>query len=128
MKDSKKIGIWMDHSHAHLMECCPRTMNMTTIASDFTHQEKQSSMEKSENIMHNKEQHMQADYYKKIAEVIKQFDEVLLFGPTEAKSELKNILKDDHHFDKIKIEVHLADKMTEMQERLFVREFFCASN
>jgi predicted lipid carrier protein YhbT len=121
---SKKLGIWMDHSIAHLMECCPRTMTTTIIKSDFTHQIEQSSFDKSENLMHNKEQQMQASYFKKIAAVIKQFDEVLLFGPTEAKLELKNMLDDDHHFDKIKLGIHPADKMTEMQERLFVREYF----
>lgn len=124
MTNPKKIGIWMDHSVAHLMECCPRTMTTTIIKSDFTQQAKQSSVDKSENLMHNKEQHMLSDFFKKIADVIKQFDEVLLFGPSEAKLELKNILKDDHHFDKIKIEVHSAGKMTELQERLLVREYF----
>lgn len=124
MKNLRKLGIWMDHSSAHLIEFCPDTMATTIIESDFTYEMKHSSSAKSENLMHNKEQHMQAVYFKKIAEAIKQYDEVVLFGPAEAKSELKNILKDDHHFDKIKIEAHSADKMTEMQERLFVREHF----
>jgi len=124
MTNSRKLGIWMDHSNAHLMEFHPRTMTNTRIESDFTPQVKQSSLGKSENLMHNKEQHMHANYFKKIADVIKQYDEVLLFGPAEAKLELKNTLKEDHHFDKIKIEVHSSDKMTEMQERLAIREYF----
>ena len=124
MANSKKLGVWLDHSNAHMMEYCLGEMTTTSIASDFTHQVKQSSLEKSENLMQNKEQHMLAAYFKKIADVVKQYDEVLLFGPAEAKLELKNILKDDHHFDKIKIETHSADKMTELQERLFVREYF----
>ena len=124
MIKSKKLGIWMDHSNAHLMEFRSRTMTTTKIESDFTHQVKQSSLDKSENLMHNKEQHMLTDYFKKIADVIKDYNEVVLFGPAEAKLELKNILKEDRHFDKIKIEIQSANKMTEMQERLFVREYF----
>ena len=38
--------------------------------------------------MHNKEQHEQSDYYKKLGETIKNYTEVLLFGPTDAKVEL----------------------------------------
>ena len=81
-------------------------------------------MGKSEKIMHTKEQHEQADYYKKIGEVMKHFEEVLLFGPTNAKVELFNSLKDDKHFDKIKIDMQGADKMTEHQEHAFVKSYF----
>jgi len=55
---------------------------------------------------------------------MKDYDEVLLFGPTNAKNELVNILKVDHHFDEIKIEVKPADKMTENQQLAFVKEHF----
>ena len=73
---------------------------------------------------HNKEQHQQSAYYKKLGEAIKRYDEVVLFGPTNAKVELRNHLKKDHHFDKIKIEVESADKMTEHQEHAFVRNHY----
>ena len=48
----------------------------------------------------------------------------MLFGPTNAKTELLNLLKADHHFDKINIETKQADKMTENQQHAFVREYF----
>ena len=48
----------------------------------------------------------------------------MLFGPTDAKTELFNLLKADHHFDKINIETKHADKMTENQQHAFVREYF----
>jgi hypothetical protein len=47
-----------------------------------------------------------------------------LFGPTNAKTELINKLKEDHHFDEVKIEVKSADKMTENQQQAFVLEHF----
>ena len=46
------------------------------------------------------------------------------FGPTNAKTELLNMLRTDHHFDKIDIEVKNTDKMTENQEHAFVKEYF----
>ncbi|HEY5824359.1 MAG TPA: hypothetical protein VIT44_08340 [Cyclobacteriaceae bacterium] len=124
MSTEKRLGIWMDHAKAHLMEFTTEQMEDTIIASRFTHQEKEQTLEKSENIMHNKEQHQHAEYYKKIGEEIKKYDEVILFGPTNAKSELLNTLNGDHHFDKIKIHVQQTDKLTENQQHAFVRDYF----
>lgn len=114
----------MDSESAHFMEFADAPAQDNVIESTFTHEVKEVSLGKNENIMHNKEQHQQADYYKRLGEVIKNYDEVLLFGPTNAKAELVNILKDDHHFDKIKIEVMQADKMTENQLHAFVKNHF----
>ena len=124
MTTAKNLGIWMDHSSAHLMEFTTDPIETKTIESKFTHQVKLESLNRSEHIMHNKEQHQQSEYYKKLGEIIKNYEGVILFGPTEAKVELFNILKTDHHFKKIKIEVKQADKMTENQQHAFVREYF----
>ena len=124
MTTAKNIGIWMDHASAHLMAFTTDPIETTIITSAFTHQEKEHSLSKSENLMHNKEQHQQAAYYKEIGEVIKRYEEVLLFGPTDAKVELFNLLRKDHLFEKIKIETKHADKMTENQKHAFVKEYF----
>ena len=124
MTTSKKIGIWMDSESAHFVELTDESIQDAEIESTFTHEAKGISLGKNENIMHNKEQHQQAAYYKQLGEVIKNYDEVLLLGPTHAKAELVNILKEDHHFNKIKIEVRQADKMTENQLHAFVKDYF----
>ena len=46
--------------------------------------------------MHNKEQQQQTAYFKQLADVIKNYDAVVLFGPTDAKAQLYNILKADN--------------------------------
>ena len=74
--------------------------------------------------MHVKEQHLQSGYYKKLSETIRNYQEVVLFGPTDAKSELLNLLKGNHLFENIKFEVKNTDKMTENQMHVFVREYF----
>ena len=127
MTTAKNLGIWMDHSKAHLMEFTTDPIDTKTIASKFTHQEKEHSLSKGENHMHNKEQHQQAGYYKKITDAIKGCEKVLLFGPTTAKNELLNLLKVDHHFANIKMEVKQADKMTENQQHAFVKNHFDSS-
>jgi hypothetical protein len=124
MSTTKNLGIWMDHASAHLIEFTTDPILTTTIESEFTHGSKEKSMGKSENLMHNKEQHQQSEYYMKLGEIIKNYDEVILFGPTSAKTELFNLLKKDRHFEKIKIDVKPADKMTENQEHAFVKEHF----
>jgi hypothetical protein len=121
---AKKLGIWMDHSSAHLMEFTTDPIETKTIESKFTQEVKELSLEKGENRMHNKEQHQQAEYYKKLGGIISNYKEVLLFGPTDAKVELFNGLRAGHNFEKIKIEIKQADKMTENQQHAFVKDYF----
>lgn len=113
----------MDHASAHLM---PFTNPMITdiVVSEFTYEEKEKTLQKGESIMHNKEQQLQNSYYKKLGESIIKYEEVLLFGPTNAKVELLNVLKSNMQFDKIKIETMQADNMTENQEHAFVKDYF----
>jgi hypothetical protein len=124
MTMAKKLGIWMDHSSAHLIEFTAEKVETKILSSDFTHQDKQNSLGRSEMHMHNREQHQTTEYYKKLKDVILHYEDVLLFGPTDAKVELHNLLKTDHLFAKIKIEVLQADKMTENQLLAFVRKYF----
>lgn len=124
MNKGKKLGICMDSVNANLMEFNPEKIETNTISSDFTHEDKMTSISKSENLMHNKEQHLQAGYYKKLGEVILNYEDVILFGPTDAKAELYNSLRKDHRFEKIKIEVIQSDKMSENQQHAFVKKHF----
>jgi hypothetical protein len=124
MTTEKKLGIWMDHSSAHIMEFSQDPIVTISLVSEFTHDVKIDSLSKSERIMQNKEKGTVAEYYKQLGEIIEKYDRVLLFGPTDAKVELFNILKEDQHFKKIKIEIEQTDKMTEKQEHAFVKEYF----
>lgn len=127
MKTRKHLGIWMDHSIAHLMDASTDTIVSSTIKSEFTHEEKERTLTKGEHMMHNTEQQGQHAFYKKLGDAIRNYDQVVLFGPTKAKEELTNLLKADHNFVKIIIEVKPADKMTENQQHAFVKEYFTNS-
>jgi hypothetical protein len=124
MNTIKKLGVWMDHAHAHLSEYTSDVTEPRTIESRFTEEERIKSLEHGESTMQNKQQHQRSEYYKKLAEEIRHYDEVLLFGPTGAKLELFNILIGDHRFAKVKLEVKHADKMTDNQQLAFIREYF----
>lgn len=124
MQTLKKAGIWMDYSMAHITEFDSEIHETKIITSDFSYQDKVDTLQRSESGMHNKEQQKMSAYYKELAQIIKNFDEVILFGPTDAKVELYNELKNNHQFDAIKIEVSNTDKMSEKEQRNFIDDYF----
>ena len=83
MKTEKKLGIWMDHAHAHLMEY-GGTIVTKTVTSDSTHEEKEKTLQKGESMMFNKEQQQEAQYYKVLGESIKDYDAVIFTSQSAA--------------------------------------------
>lgn len=122
------MGIWMDHSIAYIMTLENDKITTNILKAESTLPAKEQNMGVHERQMHDKEKIKLSAYYKKISEVIIAFDDVVLFGPTDAKTELANLLKESHHFDKIRIYIQTADKMTENQQHAFVRDYFKTTN
>jgi len=124
MRKSKQLGIWMDHSIAHLMDFNLDAITQTVIQAEYTHLEKTEDMTRSEQSMHTKEKQHLTAFFNKIGNIVLNYNSVILFGPTSAKAELYNHLKDDRRFSNIKIILKDADKMTENQQSAYVREYF----
>jgi hypothetical protein len=124
MKSRKQLGIWMDHSTANILELINDTVISKTLESIPAFPEQVENLRLDESLMHNKEQNQNADFYKKLSYIINDYSEVLLFGPTDAKSELFNVLKNNRQFEKISISVQPADNMTDNQQKAFVKDFF----
>ena len=122
METKNNIGIWMDHSTAHLININSKINH--SINSEFTFNTKEEALSRSESLMHNKRQQMHEAYYKEIADEIIKYNHVLLFGPTNAKVELHNYLNKDLHFKNIKIDIEPADKMTDNEKDAFVKNHF----
>jgi hypothetical protein len=122
MKNSKQMGIYMDHTNALLMELTDETIVKHSIASESSQQEDGQSKISHGKPLINKEQRV--SYYKKLSDSIRNYQEVVLFGPTDAKNELLNLLKTDFLFKNIKIEAKNSDKMSENQMHVFLREYF----
>jgi hypothetical protein len=123
MKSKKQLGIWMDHSSANLIEINDNPDDSQSIVAQVGEQD-EALNQRDETMIQNKEQNELSGFFNRLSEIIINYDEVLLFGPTTAKTELVNVLKSDHHFDDIRIEVKPADKMTENQQQAFVKEHF----
>lgn len=124
MKTRKRLGIWMDHSIAHLMEFTNKHFEIKTIESKLTNEVQKENLSNSESLMHNKKKGLLLDYYKKLSEAIKDYEQVILFGPTNAKIEFFDLLSEDIRFLKIKFEIKNTDQMTENQQQAFVQEYF----
>ena len=122
MKNPKKLGIWMDHSIAHLMEFTDGPFEIKTIESKFPEKRYGHVEGISES-----ERQKQDKYYKKLGNEIKNYCQVILFGPTDAKMELYNMLSEDLRFVEIQMEIKETDMMTRSQLHCFVNEYFSVS-
>ena len=74
--------------------------------------------------MHHKEQQQQAEFYEEIGKALAPYEEVVIFGPTDAKMELYNTLRAQPAFLHIKFVIKQAGKLTEYQQYSFIREHF----
>jgi len=126
MKSAKRIGIWMDHSVAHLVEYIDDQTSSKTVYAQLGEQDEPLNPS-DETMIQNKEQNQLSNYFKRLSEVLIDYEDVILFGPTSAKNELINLIKDDHHFDKIKFTVRTTDMMTENQRFAFIDAYFNSS-
>ncbi|EIA07198.1 hypothetical protein [Flavobacterium frigoris] len=124
MKTVKKLGIWMDHSIAYLMEFTNSPFEIKTIESKFSIDEKQLKSSKISALLINKEKRVLYDYYNKIGEAIKSYKQIVLFGPSDAKMEFFDVLSEDERFMKIKFEIKETDKMSMHQQHDFILEYF----
>jgi len=120
----KQIGIWMDHSFAFIITLENNKVVENIVELEIPQLETDYDSGNNEKLKNNKSQQFQVNYYKKLIDWIKNYQDVILFGPTDAKKELLNMLKDEHFFKNIHIEIQDSDKMTSMQMHDFVTAYF----
>lgn len=123
MKNTKTLGIWMDHSEAQFIDLQSKERSYK-LESDFTFETKTEALTRSENLMHNKRQQLQEQFYNKIGQAVLAYNHILLFGPTNAKAELYNHLEKDLHFKDKKIVIESTDNMSDNQRVAYVKEYF----
>jgi hypothetical protein len=124
MKISKRIGVYLNYQHANIIAFSTELIESKTIASNFSHADKKETLKKSEKAMNQMEHHDHLAYFKKIGEMIKDYDEAILFGPTKAKNELHNLLLADNHFSKIDVQIANTDDLTPKEQHDFVVNYF----
>jgi hypothetical protein len=136
MKSSKFLGVWIDESIAHLVELRDKDAEIRTIESDYKRIERIAG-EKPDGVRvghfrasnneyskHMRKDELQAQYYKKLMDEVKRFDEILLFGPTRAKNKLFNLLNRDSKFANKKIHMEVEVYMTRNQMKNYVKKYY----
>lgn len=124
MNSTKKIGIWMDYNKAHIMEFSERPHEIAIIESKFETKLHSKGKLKGDKYLHFIAKQCKEDYFDKIAKIILNYKKVLLFGPTNAKIELFNMLCEDQRFFKIKIYFKETGRLTLNQRNRFIRQHF----
>jgi len=124
MKATKKVGVWLDHTTARVIEYNTEDFIVKTVKSDIKGLDNQEGVQHSESLLHNKETQTLKAFYKGIIAQIKDYDEILLFGPTNAKTELFNLIREEHKYDHLKIEIRSTKKMSPPEEHAFVVNHF----
>lgn len=114
-------GVWLDHHKATIIA-------MENEDAEYTVLDKVESAEEhggsSEHSIHKTEQADQLKYFKSVAKLLVNYDEVLLFGPGTAQEQFQKHLQEDTQFKNSKIVIDSSDKLTDPQMISKVREFF----
>jgi len=133
MKQS--VGLWIDHRKAIIViikngkefirviesnvERRVRLAGGSRTASPYGPQEVASESKRDERYRH----HLDA-YYREVIRAIQDADSILIFGPGEAKGELKKAIEESKDVGRRIMGVESSDKMTQRQIAAKVRDYF----
>jgi hypothetical protein len=139
----KKIGLWMDQSHALflgyadekgvLLEDLPSAIvSRSRIAGEGSDTTRlgpspgpASNHEKKKNNIHSNQLNA---YFQQLEKKLMDKEELLLMGPGVTKTHFFHHLQGNKHFSKLKIEVVDADKMSEKQLLAKVKQKFSSTS
>jgi UDP-N-acetylglucosamine 2-epimerase len=104
--NTRKAAIWLDHLHAHLLKFKDDKINIETVESGLETRVRYKGetaigtklgnkrTTNNEYHKHRKEENQLKEYYKQLSATIKKYDTIFLFGPTTAKNELLNYVRE----------------------------------
>lgn len=131
-----KIGIWIDKSKAIVVTLAKGKEKITEIESSINDKFEddfdgdKGSFKGQQHISNERKNEAKYDakftkYLKEVATQIIQADELYIFGPANTKNELSNLLTNDFHHYKFKLNtVETADSMTLNQVVAQVKNFY----
>lgn len=129
-----RVGLWIDHKKANIVALTDKGEVISLIISKVERQLRRSgdsplkgryeklNVPESDSRQKNLTGHLNI-YYDAVIAVIRDAESILIFGPGEAKGELRKRLK-KNNLDKRIVGVETADKMTATQIAAKVRKYF----
>ena len=126
----KQAGLWIDHRKAVIVMISEAGEEIKQVTSHMEKHVKFSGGDgseegSSEDVRDRKFGNHLNSYYDKVVALIRDADTLQIFGPGEAKGELKKLLEHEGFKGQI-LAVETMDKMTDRQISAKVREHFHA--
>ncbi len=141
----RKCGVWMDHAEAHVMDihdmdAQEKAARMATIRNEHESRERfdgegadgavlgrHRSMNTESVKNARKSEHLH-EYYGRLAEQVRDYDDIHVFGPTTAPQEFTNYLREHKTFNEKHISTETTDYISAPQMLEHVRKHFHIPN
>jgi len=123
---SHKVGIWIDHKKAVIVTASVDGVFTKTLESDVGSHARYSSPQESRGEKRYEARHNQHldQYYDEVISQLGQPEAFLIFGPGEAKLELKERLSHSKALADRVVDIETTDKLTDPQIVAKVKEHF----
>jgi hypothetical protein len=123
---SHDVGVWIDHKKAVIVSIAAGHVTTRTLESDVgPHPHYSGSQEGGGEKKYEERHNLRLDqYYDEVISQIGQPDALLLFGPGEAKLQLKDRLGRSHASSERIVAVESTDKLTDPQIVAKVKEHY----
>jgi hypothetical protein len=121
-----KVGIWIDHKRAVIVSASAGGVTTKTLESDVEGHPRYSGQQDGGGEKKYEERHGQHldQYYDDVISELGQPEALLIFGPGEAKLELKERLSRSKAPSERTVDIKTTDKLTDPQIVAKVREHF----
>lgn len=131
----KQLGVWIDQREANIILLTKNSVETKTIYSDIDTRERIEGEKKQfgrfgdqylvdEKGKKNRIEEYMNRYLNRVLDELRNSDEIMLFGPAQAKSKLeKRMMNDPDLLGKLKA-VNVAEKMTMNQKIAYVKKFY----
>lgn len=122
----KKAGLWIDHKKAVIFILADEGAEIKRISSELENNARFSGGPQKESAEEHGDKRLTGhlnDYYDEVVSQIRDAESILIFGPGEAKGELKKRLENMELHGNI-VGIETVDKMTDNQIVAKVRQRF----
>ena len=122
----KEVGVWIDHKKAVIFSLADEGAEIKRISSELKNNVRFSGGAQKESVEEHGDKRLTGhlnNYYGEVVEYICDAESILIFGPGEAKSELKKRLENEKLHKNI-VGMETTDKMTDNQIVAKVRQRF----
>ena len=123
---NNKVGIWIDHTKAVVVSASGDRVTAKTLESDVGPHTRYSGPQDGGGEKKYEDRHGQHldRYYDEVISQLGQPEALLIFGPGEAKLELKERLSRSKTLSECTVDIETADKLTDPQIVARVKEHF----